>query len=185
MRVELTLPPGSPFDHLRPGAAGRTTTFFATGPTSGLDVGLNVPIDYCQANPDVMTTCFLHGDPLHAGSLAADGDTVVSVDYDRTVMSPNHLAIGSEVGAVWGAAYQRSSQSLFLAAVLKRHAGFGPLGIGGLYRIDFSSGSPVVSDFIDLTALGIGVGTDPRDVPGEDPPGNGATGNEPARQPHL
>ena len=179
VRVEVTLPAGGTLDALEPGASGLTSVFFASGPTTGLDVGFNVPIDFCQVNPDVMATCFLHGDPLFPGSLAADGDTLVSVDYDRTVVSPNHLALGSEVGAIWGLAYQKSSQSLFAAAVLKRHAGFGPLGIGGLYKVDYSSGMPVVSSFVDVTTLGVPVGTDPRSVPGEDPPGNGATGNEP------
>lgn len=179
VRVEVTLPAGGGFDALEPGAAGLTTTFFASGATSGLDVGFNVPIDYCQANPDVIGTCFLHGDPLFAGSNANTLDTIISVDYDRTVPAPVEIALGGEVGAVWGLAYQKSSQSLFAAAVLKRHAGFGPLGIGGIYKVDFSGGTPVVSDFVDVTILGIPVGTDPRTVPGEDPPGNGATGNEP------
>ena len=179
VRVEVTLPSGGEFDYLEPGAAGLTTTFFATGPTSGLDVGLNVPADFCQANPDVMATCFLHGDPLHAGSLGNVGDVLVSVDFARTVGSPNHLATGGELGAVWGLAYQKSSQSLYVASVLRRHAGFGPLGMGGIYRVDFSSGMPVASNFVDVTSLGIPVGTDPRTVAGEDPPGNGLTGNEP------
>ncbi|MEM9556053.1 MAG: IPTL-CTERM sorting domain-containing protein [Acidobacteriota bacterium] len=179
VRVEVTLPPGGIYDALEPGAAGPTTVVFATAPTSGLDIGLNVPVDYCQANPDVLTTCFLHGDPLTPGSSAADGDVVVSVDYDRTLPSADHIAFGSEVGAVWGVAYQRSSESAFVAAVLRRHAGFGPLGIGGIYRIDYSGGAPVVSPFLDVNTLGIAIGADPRGVPGEDPPGNGPTGNEP------
>jgi len=179
VRVEVTLPGGGLFDHLEPGAAGLTTAFFATGPGAGHEVGLNVPADFCQANPDVMTTCFLAGDPLFAGSNAADDYLVVSVDYDRTVASPNHLAVGSEVGAAWGLAYHKKSQNLFVASVLRRHAGFGPLGIGGLYRIDLSGGMPAASSFLDVTSIGIPVGTDPRTVAGEDPPGNGPTGNEP------
>lgn len=179
VRVEVTLPAGFRWDALEPGAAGPTTAFFASGAATGLDVGFNVPLDYCQPNPDVLATCFLHGDPQVAGSLAADLDTIVSVDYDRTVPSPVHVAVGAQVGNVWGLAYQRSSNSLFAAAVLRRHAGFGPLGIGGIYRIDYTSGSPVVSNFVDVTSIGIPVGTDPRTEPGEDPPGGGPTGNEP------
>lgn len=178
VRVEVTLPAGPAFAHLKPGAAGLTNTFFVTGPTSGLDVGFNVPLDYCQANPDVMTTCFRHGNPLSAGSLAATGEALFAIDYDRTA-SLAALAIGSEVGAVWGLAYQRSSQSLFAAAALRRHAGFGPLGMGGIYKIDLSSGSPVVSNFVDLATLGAAIGTNPRTLPGENPPGTGPTGNEP------
>lgn len=37
----------------------------------------------------------------------------------------------------------------------------------------------MASDFVDITTLGADVGTDPRAQPGEDPPGDGATGNEP------
>ena len=179
VRVEVTLPAGGIYEALEPGASGNTSVFFVDAASTGWDVGFNVPTDFCQDNPDVMATCFLQGDPLFPGSDSAIQDTVVSVDYDRTVASPTHLALGAEVGAVWGLAYQRSSESLFVASVLRRHAGFGPLGIGGIYRIDYSSGSPVVSSFLDVGTLGIPVGTDPRTVPGEDPPGNGATGNEP------
>ncbi len=181
IRLEATLPAGPLFDDLQPGAAGRTTTIFVSATTSGLDVGFNTPTDYCQANPDVMTTCFLQGDPLVSGSDAAVGDTVISVDYDRTLPKPDHLAFGSEVGAVWGVAYQRSSQSLFVAAVLRRHAGYGPSGLGGIYKLDYSGGDPpAVSSFVDVSSLGIPVGTDPRAQGGEEPPGTGTSnGNGP------
>ncbi len=180
LRVEVTLPSGGAFDFLEPGAAGLTSTFFASGVSMGLDVGFNEPLDYCQANPDIMASCFLQGDPLFPGSAASMGDTVVSVDYNRTVVPPNHLAVGSQVGAVWGLAYQRSSQKLFASAVLRRHAGYGPMGLAGIYQLDYSGGGlPVVSPFIDVTTLGIPVGTDPRGIAGENLPGSGPTGNEP------
>ena len=41
----------------------------------------------------------------------------------------------------------------------------GPLGIGGLYRIDMSNPvTPVIEQFLDLSTLGIGVGTNQRQV---------------------
>lgn len=178
LRVEVTLPGGVAYAGLRPGKAGTTTAFFVAAPASGVDVGLNVPTDFCQDNPEVVTSRFLQGDPLAPGSVAGADDAIVSLPYDRS-SPPATLATGSQVGAVWGLAYQRSSRSFFAAAVLKRHAGFGPQGIGGIYRVDLSSGSPVVSDFVDLADLGVPVGADPRGVAGQDPPGNGPTGNEP------
>lgn len=177
VRVEVGVP--AAFGSFFPAAAGRTNVFFASAAASGLDVGFNVPEDFCQSNPEVVTALFLHGDPLFDGSLANVQNTVIEIDYDRTAASPTSLALGADVGTVWGIAYQRSSRSAFAAAVLRRHAGWGPLGVGGIYKIDFSSGTPVVSPFVDLAAIGIPVGVDPRSVAGEDPPGNGPTGNEP------
>ena len=99
VRVEVTLPTGAPWDFLEPGAAGLTSTFFVDAAASGLDVGFNAPLDYCQANPDVLASCFLRGDPLFPGSDSAIGDVVVSVDYNRTALSPVTLALGAEAGA--------------------------------------------------------------------------------------
>ena len=52
--------------------------------------------------------------------------------------SPKRRGLGGgatqhSVGTVWGLAYDRSRGLLYSSAFLKRHAGLGPLGAGGLY----------------------------------------------------
>ena len=46
-----------------------------------------------------------------------------------------------EVGAVYGLAYQRSTNSYFMSSYLKRHVGFGPGGPGAIYQLDRNTGA--------------------------------------------
>ncbi len=59
-RVEFTnLPAG-----FQPGvnAAGKTAVqFVADGNTSGVDLAMNIPAEYCQNNPTIVTNCFIGG----------------------------------------------------------------------------------------------------------------------------
>lgn len=176
LRLEFTLPGSGALSFLQPGSAGGTSVVFAADGAT-VDVGFNNPADYCQLNPDVVAACYLIGDPLSPGSNAATNDAMSFVDYNRSLPNnaPGHVAFGAEMGPTWGLAYQRSSESFFAATVLKRHSGYGPLGLGGIYRVDYSGGAPVVSNFLDVASIGINIGADPRAVVGEDPP----NGNNP------
>ena len=183
VRLEFT---GLP-SWVQPGAAGtdnETSAAFVNvgaGGTTVIDFGLNNPDDYCQSNPTVVAPCFLQGDPLKTGSDANTGDTIASVDFNRTQgQPPTHVATGVDTGAIWGIAYQRSSEKLYSAAVLKRHSGYGPLGQGGIYVTDYSGGvAGATTNFIDLNTLGINTGLNPRlAAPGEQP-GYDTAGNRP------
>ena len=59
-RVEFTnLPAG-----FQPGvnAAGKTAVqFVADGNTSGVDLAINIPAEYCQNNPTIVTNCYVGG----------------------------------------------------------------------------------------------------------------------------
>ncbi len=135
-------------------------------------MGVNYPADYCGiANPLLVTPCYENGTPLNSGtkiSNSANDPFIVTVPYtptgDGTVTSENaYLSKGSEVGATWGMAYQRSSKFIFASAFLKRHSGFGTGGPGAIYKIDVSTASHVTTKFVDLFSdLGIAVGTDTR-----------------------
>jgi LPXTG-site transpeptidase (sortase) family protein len=167
VRIEFTGIPAS----LRPGAFGRdsgTTVQFVTSPGAGVDLGLSSPQDYCQNNPYLVMPCYVNGDPLAGGS-AGSTEVLVSIPYsaygraDNAIEKP--LAIGSQIGSTWGLAYQRSTNTVFSAAIAKRHSGLGPLGAGGIYSVvvDPATGNSVsVSPFIDITTIGIpNVGTLP------------------------
>jgi hypothetical protein len=156
------------------GTNGRTDIQFISAASCAVNLGINAPSDYCQANPNLAVPCFLNGNPLGGGTSGA-ADWLVAFPYSITGTTPPPTKLnGTVLGAVWGQAYQRQSKKLFSAAYVKRHsglgtystdgsAGAGPIsgtdsGSGGIYVTNFSSGTPVVSNFVNLQALGIETG---------------------------
>jgi hypothetical protein len=168
VRIELTnLPAG--LSPAPPGSPVGGTIRFVAAPRSRVDFGLRAPHLYCQADPMLVTNCFVQGDQ----QLAGDADVLVSFPYSAGSDSqddpslydlPPHGvdATARQIGTTFGLAWQRSSGSVFAAAFMKRHTGFGPAGTGAVYRIDRASGT--VETFLDLNALfGLGTaGVDPR-----------------------
>ncbi|MEM7535766.1 MAG: SdrD B-like domain-containing protein [Chloroflexota bacterium] len=159
-----------------------TTVQFVSAPSCAVNLGLADPNLFCQANPDVMLSCFVGGDPLNMDALAdntpaRDLDTLVSFSYaltggkDMTNMAP--IAVGQETGSVWGLAWDRYQNRLYSAAALVRSIGLGPLGLGGIYVTEYTAdgdGLPsawdatgTTSSFVDITALTDSDGT-PIDV---------------------
>ncbi len=156
------------------GANGRTDVQFISAASCAIDFGVNAPADYCQANPNLAVPCYVNGNPLGGGTSGA-ADWLVAFPYDitGTTAPPTHLD-GTVLGTVWGQGYQRQSKKLFSAAYVKRHSGLGtystdgssgagPIsgtdsGSGGIYVTDFSGGTPVISQFVNLQALGIETG---------------------------
>ncbi len=100
----------------------------------------------CGENTLLITPCYVAGDPTNPLSSSRNDAAVVGFTYSsQTTQAPRPsdppspksiIATGREVGAVWGIAHQRSSNLVFGASVLKRHAGFGPLGSGGIYVME-------------------------------------------------
>src|SRR5690606_38202522 len=68
-----------------------------------------------------------------------------------------NVVTGSDavVGAIYGLAYQRGDDRLLSSAVVRRYAGFGDGGIGGIYQTD-SAGLTTL--LVDLEAIGVDVG---------------------------
>jgi uncharacterized repeat protein (TIGR01451 family) len=161
-RVEFTLPSNLYF--LESGGAGGTSVQFVNltgGSVTGVNAGFNNPSDYCQANARLCVPNYRNGSGVgntwsglvsmlyntSDGSPAyGRGDVPLSVDagvdpFNPTAApapEPRQDAMVQEVGTVWGNAYQRDKKRLFLSAFLKRHAGFGPQGPGGIYVLDYS-----------------------------------------------
>lgn len=155
VRIEFSTIPAD----LRPGAFGAdsgTTVQFATSPIAGIDLGLSKPDEYCQNNPYLVMPCYINGDPLAGGT--ASGSTVLysipNSAYGRSDTSISQpLATGLELGSTWGLAYQRTTNTVFAAALAKRHAGFGPLGGGGIYAIvvdPLNGTASSVTNFVDI-----------------------------------
>ncbi len=156
------------------GNQSRTTVSFTSAPDCNVNLAVTNPAEYCQENPNVAIPCYISGDPLLPEGDSGLGSAFVRFPYNAsgdpqagTGPQPEHLALSAQIGSTWGVAYQRSSKKLFTSAVLKRHAGLGPLGTGGIYQIDLNTVPPTVSNFIDLKSVGIDTGVDPRDLPGD------------------
>ena len=187
-RVEFTNIP-APFKPGPHGANNNTTIQFVPDGNSGsVDLGVNDPAEYCQSLPFLATSCQANGNPLGGGT-AGQHSSVYSVAYNASGSAPGQatgVSLGSEIGTVWGLAYQRATSTLFVSALQRRHSGFGPLGTGGLYRVqvDPATGARVsVAPYVDLNTIGINTGADPHvglpsaaDQPSNDPASVDAVG---------
>ena len=160
-RVEFSTPLQSYLEPALAGADNGTAVQFTQPGTCGLDYGLVSPADYCGTlSPFVITPCYQSGDPLAGGS-AGTSDVFVSLQYnDRgDSQTPNSVALGSQMGSVYGVASDRENNFAYTSAFVKRHVGLGPLGEGGIYRIDFSDqDNPVVIPWVDVNTIGISTG---------------------------
>lgn len=125
---------------------------FVQGNSTGVHFAINAPEDYFtfNQNPQVYVPCYVNGEP--SAPAISNTDAIVSVNFDAT--GPiNKLATTGQVGTVWGVAYSRQCKKLFFSAMLKRHAGMGPLGSGGIYLIDPVTNT--LTNWLDLDAIGI------------------------------
>ncbi len=124
------------------GTDGRTSVQFVAAPDGNVDLGVNNPIDYCQANPMVMTPCYVFGDPLattgNAANDASAEPAMVRFAYNLDGVETGEAAIASaaEIGSVWALAFRKQTRHLFTAATIRRHSGLGPQGIGGIYVLN-------------------------------------------------
>ncbi len=137
--------------------------FITASATCSADMGVYNPVDYCQADPKLLTARYVNGDTSTTGAdLAGTFGAIMSFNYNASGINPalNTDALGSQVGGIWGLAYNRSTKKAFASAVIRRHMGLGPLGIGGIYAIDYSTTPPTVSNFLNVDGFaGIDVGS--------------------------
>lgn len=155
----------------RSGGSNSTTVTFVDGCVGASPTPVNYGVtnvgEYCHTdNPTIATSCFLFGDQRQYTPAATPNDVLVSFPYNAgdvpggAIGQPPDIleGIGADLGSVWGLAYQRSSDSLFAAAFMKRHTGLGTLGresTGAIYtvpRIQNGLRSPPAL-FLDLGAI--------------------------------
>jgi hypothetical protein len=142
--------------------------FINTGVGANASLGILEPNEYCDFDElSILTTCYVNGDPLGGGS-AGEDVALVTFPYDATGLAGqngtpavNYVAKVKEVGSAWGLTYQSSSKTFLVSALVRRHSGLGPLGTGGIYKVDNNSGQ--ASQFIDVQGapLNIDTGADP------------------------
>ncbi len=173
-RVEFSnLPAGAyPAFH---GASGSSTKAssassvqFVTAGARNVSFGVTLPCDYCQRAPFIISNYYMNGDALAGGS-AARGFAMVAVPYfaSGTLTQTTVLLRGNQIGATSGLALQRATRTVFASAVLKRHVGLGPLGLGGIYSftVQPTSGGITqtgVSPWFDIRTLEVDLGVNPR-----------------------
>jgi len=158
------------YDSFAGAGSSPSVTFTSCG--GSVNFGVNTPEDYCELTPRVVVPCYVNGDPTATDCPEIDsaGDPAVIVGFDYTQSGgganydfyppqagtgglPDVLASGADAGATWGVAYDPDSDGIFANAVLKRHTGFGNLGIGGIYLMDDVAGMATsVTPFMDLGA---------------------------------
>jgi hypothetical protein len=96
------------------------------------------------------------------------GDALIHFEYGLSgVKDPSAITVlakASEVGSLWGIAYDKFRNRVFSSAVLRRHSGLGPLGLGGIYVTDMNTNT--TTDYVDVAAapLNINVGAVPSNV---------------------
>ncbi|WP_421829160.1 SdrD B-like domain-containing protein [Larkinella sp.] len=153
---QLVVPPQQPvrleFGNLEKGwqpVANTPLVRFATTPAE-VNLVVQHPANQLGANPRLVQTVYVNGDYGDAGADSLTAVAITAASSDPSTLK--RIATPRQVGSLWGLAYDRTSQRLYAAALAKRHAGFGPLGSGGIYRLSPDDGT--VLPFINLDALG-------------------------------
>jgi subtilisin-like proprotein convertase family protein len=152
LRVEFDLPA---FNYATPGLGNRAVRFIAAG-SSGNNLGIAGAADFCGTSPKIVVPCYVNGDPAVTGAGTAGlMDVIVAVDYNvanASSTAPTEIAIGNNVGAVWGMALQRETQSLFSAAFVKRHCGLKG-STGAIYKTNMGGTFPNGAAYTNLHGL--------------------------------
>ncbi|MBK7880039.1 MAG: SdrD B-like domain-containing protein [Saprospiraceae bacterium] len=138
--------------------------------------GINYPQEYCF-QPKIVTPCYVIGDPIAPNSTLGNYEALVNWDFHNggtsypgivpiaqggTAPNMEKLASAKEIGSCWGTVYSRNSDIIFTSAVLKRHAGIGPEGYGGLYMIRTKPQLQITS--LDLNKIGVPSGGFPNNT---------------------
>jgi hypothetical protein len=167
LRLEFAINPGDQ-PSKRVNANGTNIQFVAPGPAAvNIDFAVASKKTFSDnANPYVATTAFTNGNANSSGNkTAGDKDNLYVFPYDLSNDGgTTRRAKNQYLGSIFGLAWQRESRTLFMSAYLKRHSGFGPGGIGAIYQSQISTtGVPATpSLLLNVGAIGINVGTDPR-----------------------
>lgn len=169
-RVEFTGFQSKDFDGAIGGSSQSSIRFVEVpvGGLTGVDLGINYPDHYSNGSPPTLfTPCYVTGNEVLAGSEKVFvkwgyTDTGKPQMFGGTGPNPQGLANLSQVGTVWGIAYDRHKQLIYTSAFLKRHTillnnGKPDNGLGNIFSVDPNAASPAL--LFNLYDLGIDVGT--------------------------
>ena len=146
-------------------ANGGAVQFVQVGAT-GVNFAANVPEEYSQSNPPIITPIQRAG--LASSPINANEPAIVAIPWTAGFSASNAqggtfpdrktLATTPQVGPIWGTAFQGSTNSLYAAATYKRHSGLGPGGLAQIYRIagvlgtdgNITTGTPTVTQWLNV-----------------------------------
>jgi trimeric autotransporter adhesin len=122
-------------------AAGGTSVQFVTAPVTTADFAVLAPDDYWNNVTQPAPTLMI---PHYQGGTISSSNkhepAIVKFDNNQSGLiagiTKTTVAKYLTVGSVWGNAYQRKNDRSFFSAFLKRHAGVGPKGLGGVYIVE-------------------------------------------------
>jgi hypothetical protein len=86
-----------------------------------------------SADFNLITPCYVNG----ARTSSPNDDVIVLFNHATargTMATKQVVASYSEVGTVWGLAYNPHTKKLYAAAFLKRHCDLSPDGLGAIYE---------------------------------------------------
>jgi hypothetical protein len=154
------------------GTDGRTDVQFAKAPNCNVSYGLVSTNDYCQANPDIMTTCFvavsnLGADPALISFKLSEMNTPAQPFVNQInsltkqfgqapQMTEKAYATQSQVGTINGLAYHKESQTMFAAAFARVGSPL-PHGLGAIYQLNnLMDVNPSSAVFVTVPNVGTG-----------------------------
>lgn len=117
------------------GSNSQSNVRFLSGPSSSADFGIMHPDDYSPNDAQVALPI------MQVGSNNNSSDpSLISLMYSAVSGSAGYSieVTPSQVGSIWGTAYQRQQKLLFTSAMLKRHSDLGPQGTGGVYVLNYN-----------------------------------------------
>ncbi|MDH3649116.1 MAG: hypothetical protein OEQ53_05495, partial [Saprospiraceae bacterium] len=136
---------------LMEGVAGPSSVFFASDGDIIL-VPVSTGTQITAGTSDVLIPCYESG----ASQLKSESPAFVSFPYEATGVAQQYGGSGpnpdidatiEQIGSTWGVGYQPTFQRAFASAILKRHVGLGPEGLGGVYVFDYSGGQVEIDQF--------------------------------------
>lgn len=129
---------------------------FVQSPKPANNIGLHYPSNYDNGVSRVAAVSYTIG---NAKDSWGDTATAVTIFMAKTLKDKYKLAKMSDVGSVWGLAYDKNRERLYISSFAKRHVGYGKLGPSGIYMMDFTTGK--LNPFVQNGAgLGIDAGED-------------------------
>ena len=153
--IRLVFNYGSGYSSSVLGADNGSSVQFVQVPACNIGFGLVGESDFCNANTEILTTCFVQG----ATTLRSSEPTIVGVPYGFNSASPaRKFAMHGETGSIWGLAWKSKTQEIFSSSFVKQYSGL-KAGHDAIFKTVFDGSNYATSIFANLGALGQSVGT--------------------------
>ncbi len=135
VRVEFSVPASGPLAAMHPSFIGPDSgglVQFVTAPATNVSLGLNVPTEYCQSNPNLAYTRLCSGVSIDSPTSLVtrfdggpftsyfDGSVLITDVY--TSWSSNGTADRTDTGSILGTTWDPRSGRIINAAYVRRHA---------------------------------------------------------------